>query len=90
MAVFQNKRAWATPTRLLVMSFLSFILIGTIYANVSLVYLCPCFSWFHRCTFTATSAVCVTGLVVFNTASYWSIWGKVVILVLIQAGGSGL
>jgi trk system potassium uptake protein TrkH len=40
--------------------------------------------------FTATSAVCVTGLVVVNTASYWSAVGKIVIMLLIQVGGLGL
>jgi len=39
--------------------------------------------------FTATSAVCVTGLVVVDTADYWSLFGQIVILVLIQAGGFG-
>ncbi len=39
--------------------------------------------------FTATSAVCVTGLVVVNTAMYWSPFGKIVILFLIQIGGLG-
>ena len=39
--------------------------------------------------FTATSATCVTGLVVFPTAGYWSIFGQVVILCLIQIGGLG-
>ncbi len=39
--------------------------------------------------FTATSAVCVTGLVVVDTADYWSTFGQVVILVLIQLGGFG-
>ena len=39
--------------------------------------------------FTASSATCVTGLIVVNTASYFSVMGKVVILVLIQIGGMG-
>ncbi len=39
--------------------------------------------------FTATSAVCVTGLVVVDTGSYWSPFGQAVILVLIQVGGLG-
>jgi len=38
---------------------------------------------------TATSAVCVTGLTVTDTATYWSAFGQVVILVCIQAGGLG-
>jgi len=40
--------------------------------------------------FTATSAVCLTGLVVFDTVSYWSGFGQVVILLLIQLGGLGI
>ncbi|SDD35102.1 potassium uptake protein, TrkH family [Auraticoccus monumenti] len=40
--------------------------------------------------FTATSAVCVTGLVVVDTATYWSWFGELVILLLIQAGGLGI
>lgn len=40
--------------------------------------------------FTATSAVCVTGLVVVDTATYWSPFGKLVILLLIQLGGLGI
>ena len=39
--------------------------------------------------FTATSATCVTGLVVFDTYQYWSIFGQLVIIVLIQIGGLG-
>lgn len=40
--------------------------------------------------FTATSAACVTGLVVHNTASYWTLFGQLVILALIQVGGLGV
>ena len=40
--------------------------------------------------FTATSAVCVTGLIVVDTETYWSTFGQVVILILIQLGGLGL
>ncbi len=39
--------------------------------------------------FTATSAVCVTGLVVVDTASHWSFFGQIVIIVLVQLGGFG-
>jgi len=39
--------------------------------------------------FTATSAVCVTGLVVVDTLNHWSLFGQIVILVLIQLGGFG-
>ena len=40
--------------------------------------------------FTSTSAVCVTGLIVKDTPVYWSMFGEIVILVLIQAGGLGI
>ncbi len=40
--------------------------------------------------FTSTSAVCVTGLVVRDTWNYWSLFGKIVILLLIQIGGLGI
>ena len=45
---------------------------------------------FHEALFTATSAVCVTGLVVQDTGSYWSGFGQSVILALIQIGGLGV
>ncbi len=40
--------------------------------------------------FTATTSVCVTGLVVVETAGYWSLFGQIVILLLIQCGGLGI
>ena len=39
--------------------------------------------------FTSTSAVCVTGLIVVDTGSYFSFWGQLIILLLIQVGGLG-
>ncbi|MBQ2310586.1 MAG: Trk family potassium uptake protein, partial [Erysipelotrichales bacterium] len=45
---------------------------------------------FLNALFTSTSAACVTGLVVYDTATQWSIFGRTVILVLIQIGGLGV
>ena len=45
---------------------------------------------FNETLFTATSAVCVTGLVVEDTGSYWSVFGQAILLVLIQVGGLGV
>lgn len=45
---------------------------------------------FSDALFTATSAVCVTGLVVHDTAAYWSVFGKLVLITLIQIGGMGV
>ncbi len=47
------------------------------------------FTPFVNCLFTATSATCVTGLVVVDTGTYWSWFGQIVILLLIQIGGLG-
>ena len=45
---------------------------------------------FLTALFTSTTSVCVTGLVVVDTFSYWSLFGKIVILLLIQIGGLGI
>lgn len=45
---------------------------------------------FSDALFTATSAVCVTGLVVHDTATYWSMFGQFIIMMLIQVGGLGV
>ena len=45
---------------------------------------------FSDTLFTATSAVCVTGLVIYDTATYWSAFSQLVILLLIQIGGMGV
>lgn len=45
---------------------------------------------FLDCLFTSASAVCVTGLVVYDTATHWSYFGQAVILILIQIGGMGV
>ncbi|MBS7299124.1 MAG: Trk family potassium uptake protein [Eubacteriales bacterium] len=45
---------------------------------------------FSDALFTSTSAVCVTGLVVHDTATHWSMFGQLVILLMIQIGGLGI
>ncbi|MDO5732580.1 MAG: potassium transporter TrkG [Eubacteriales bacterium] len=78
------------PGRMIVASFALIILLGT------LLLILPISSnrgqWTNpaEALFTATSATCVTGLVVHDTASYFSSFGQVVILLLIQIGGLGL
>ena len=44
---------------------------------------------FFNCLFTATSATCVTGLIVVDTFTHWTLFGQCVILLLIQIGGLG-
>ncbi len=45
---------------------------------------------FLNALFTSTSATCVTGLIVYDTATHWSIFGQIIILLLIQTGGMGV
>lgn len=82
--------AWATPTRLVVLSFASIIAVGTVLLMLPWSTGARISPKLVDAAFTATSAVCVTGLVVVNTASYWSVWGQIIILGLIQMGGLGL
>lgn len=77
------------PTQILVLGFLFLIIIGTILLNLPIATNTKESIGFIDALFTATSAVCVTGLVVVNTLDFWSPFGKVVILILIQIGGLG-
>jgi len=79
-----------SPARIIIGGFLLLILLGT----ALLMLPCSTRAWggasFFDALFTATSATCVTGLVVRDTASYWSGFGQLVILFLIQVGGMGV
>ena len=66
------------------------ILLGALLLMLPLSTTAGCVTPFHEALFTATSAVCVTGLVVQDTGSYWSVFGQAVILTLIQIGGLGV
>lgn len=48
------------------------------------------FTPFIDALFTATSASCVTGLIVYDTATHWSLFGKIIIIAMIQCGGLGV
>ncbi|MDD4683012.1 MAG: potassium transporter TrkG [Eubacteriales bacterium] len=80
----------AKPARLIVMSFLLVILTGTLLLALPFAAQGRRSIGLLGALFTATSATCVTGLVVVDTATYWSTFGKGVILGLIQIGGLGL
>jgi trk system potassium uptake protein TrkH len=79
-----------TPDRLLVASFLFLILFGTVGLKVLPgLYTGPSLSWIDA-LFTSTSAVCVTGLIVVDTGSFFTHAGQAFILLLIQLGGLGI
>lgn len=83
---FQN----LSPTQFLVLSFAGIILIGAVLLSLPVASRSGQWTAFINSLFTATSATCVTGLVVFDTYQYWSGFGQAVILMLIQVGGLGL
>ena len=76
--------------QLIILGFLGLILIGTILLMLPISAESGRGTPFKDALFTSTSAVCVTGLVVKDTASYWSGFGQAVILILIQIGGLGI
>ncbi len=78
------------PAAILVLSFLAVIAFGTGLLMLPLSHAEGRVAPFLTALFTATSAVCVTGLVVVDTGSYWSGAGQVIIMGLFQIGGFGM
>ncbi len=76
--------------QIIVLSFGALILIGTLLLSLPISSRGAGGAGWLDCLFTATSAVCVTGLVVQDTAAFWSPFGQAVILLLIQIGGMGV
>lgn len=78
-----------TNGQIIAVGFFSIILLGTILLCLPVATQTGEPASFFDALFTATSATCVTGLIVQDTALYWSYFGQAVILVLIQIGGMG-
>lgn len=79
-----------TPARIIIFGFLGLILAGTLLLMLPFATRGQESAGFETALFTATSATCVTGLVVQDTYAYWSPFGQAVILLLIQIGGMGV
>ena len=79
-----------TPARVVILGFMLLIFVGTALLMLPISTYEPGGASFMDCLFTATSATCVTGLVLHDTAQYWTLFGQAVILVLIQIGGLGI
>ena len=77
------------PTQIMVLGFATVIIIGAVLLKLPISTQTGESIDFLDALFTATSAVCVTGLVVVDTATYWSTFGQIVIITLIQIGGLG-
>lgn len=77
------------PPRVLALGFGGLIVLGAILLNLPIATATGESIGFLDALFTSASSVCVTGLVVVNTGEFWSIFGQVVIICLIQMGGLG-
>ena len=85
-----KKKKGRTSFQVIIISFFVMILAGTLLLMLPISSQPREVTPFSDCLFTATSATCVTGLVVRDTATYWSLFGKCVIITLIQIGGMGV
>jgi trk system potassium uptake protein len=78
------------PARMIALSFFAVILVGSFLLSLPIATANGIAAGWTTALFTAVSATCVTGLVVADTALFWSLFGQIVILCLIQIGGLGL
>jgi len=78
------------PAKIFLVAYIVSILIGAFLLMLPISSVDGQFTNPLDAIFTATSAICVTGLVTFVTASYWTWFGKLVIILLIQLGGLGV
>lgn len=84
------KRKQLTPSQIILISFILLILSGTVLLMLPLSSKTNSWTPFTTSLFTAVSATCVTGLVLVDTATHWSLFGQLVLLLLIQIGGMGV
>ena len=85
-----QSRMKITSAQLIPAGFLCMILVGAFLLMLPVSTVAGETTTFLTALFTSTTSVCVTGLVVVDTFSHWTLMGKVVILILIQLGGLGI
>ena len=90
MADLIHKKRGLTSFQIIILGFAGVILVGALLLMLPISTKSGTVTPFNEALFTSTSAVCVTGLVVQDTATYWSAFGQSIILVLIQIGGLGV
>ena len=79
-----------TSFQIIIIGFFCVIIFGTFLLMLPFSSRSGLATPFFEALFTSTSAVCVTGLIIQDTATYWSVFGQIVILLLIQIGGMGV
>ena len=97
ICIYKNQRTMKKRRRfkisafqVIILSFLALILVGTGLLMLPFAAKSRSSVGFADALFTATSATCVTGLIVRDTATTWSVFGKAVLIILIQIGGLGV
>lgn len=85
-----KKKRHLTTTQMIIISFFATVFIGGVLLSLPFASASGRATPFIDALFTATTSVCVTGLVVVTTATHWSLFGKIIILILIQIGGLGV
>ena len=85
-----QKKMHLTSFQVIILGFAGVIFMGALFLMLPISSKSGCITPFHEALFTSTSAVCVTGLVVQDTATYWSMFGQIILLILIQIGGLGV
>ena len=89
--LFKTKRRKSMSSfQIILLSFFVLIMLGTVLLMLPISSRERVFTPFADALFTATSATCVTGLIVKDTATYWSFFGQAAIITLIQIGGMGV
>ncbi len=90
LKILHCKKKRLTSFQIIILGFSGVILLGTFLLMLPVSSQAGVITPFIDALFTSTSAVCVTGLVLHDTATYWSAFGQFVILLLIQIGGMGV
>ena len=85
-----KKKFSLSTTQIILLSFIITILLGSLLLALPISWANGVSVSFIDALFTATTSTCVTGLVTLPTFSTWSVFGQVVILILIQIGGLGV
>lgn len=88
-AVARRRARALSPTKTIAITFAALILVGALLLTLPAASRSGVSCGFRPALFTATSATCVTGLVLYDTYSQWSGFGQTVIICLIQIGGLG-
>lgn len=90
MIEWYKRRRRLTSAQIIIFGFLAVILAGSVLLRLPIASRVPDSTTYLNALFTAVSSTCVTGLAVYDTATHWSMFGQVVLLLLIQIGGLGV